>query len=280
MDGEILWTEEARRRVENAPAFVRPGIWKLMERRARERGRTMITSEFLTEIRHESMLRVAQIMKRFGFEELTIDAFEEARRRMRNNPRKAEVMEQIKAYLAQRTSKNLAIIEKFERYLQTVPAKGLPWTEEAMGAMARVPTFVRELARQTIEERAKERGARVVTPESVRAIVADLAQGSTGQPRGMVTLHAQPDGRGQAENALTTLPWSEEARERLQRIPIPFVRWRIAQRVEAYARAQGLCEISLQVYEAGKGSSLSQCITPEGGTEGAGGAPGVPGEGL
>ena len=50
---EIVWPEEARRRVENAPPFVRPGILKLMVARARERGRTIITSEFLTKIRNE-----------------------------------------------------------------------------------------------------------------------------------------------------------------------------------------------------------------------------------
>ena len=53
---QIEWTEEARRRVDNAPSFVRPGILKLMVERARERGRSVITSEFLTEIRNKSML--------------------------------------------------------------------------------------------------------------------------------------------------------------------------------------------------------------------------------
>ncbi|HBL17056.1 MAG TPA: hypothetical protein DD417_10005, partial [Elusimicrobia bacterium] len=65
---DIVWTDEARRRVDNAPAFVRPGILKLMPIRARERGRTVITSEFLTEIRNESMLRVAKCIRGFGFE--------------------------------------------------------------------------------------------------------------------------------------------------------------------------------------------------------------------
>ena len=66
---DIVWTEEARRRVDNAPPFVRPGILKLMPIRARERGRTEITSEFLTEIRNESMLRVANGIKGVGFDE-------------------------------------------------------------------------------------------------------------------------------------------------------------------------------------------------------------------
>ncbi|MBI3325095.1 MAG: PCP reductase family protein, partial [Nitrospinae bacterium] len=72
---------------------------------------------------------------------------------------------------------------------------------------------------------------------------------------------------------------SEQALQRLQCIPIPFVRRRIAQRVEAYARAQGRREITAQVYEMSKGVSLSQCVSPAGGTERADGAPGDAGRG-
>ncbi len=96
-DGEIPWTAEARRRVEHAPAFVRLGILKLMQKRARERGRRVIDSEFLTEIRNESMLRVAKCIRGFGFEELSMAAFEAAKAKMRKLPRKVAVIEEIKA---------------------------------------------------------------------------------------------------------------------------------------------------------------------------------------
>ena len=137
VEGEIVWTEEARRRVEHAPAFVRPGIGKLMERRARERGRGVITSEFLTEIRDESMLRVAKCIRGFGFEELSMDAFEVAKVKMRKLPRKVEVIEQIKAFLSERTEKNEMVLAKFRRYVETMPDRGLPWTEEALARLQR-----------------------------------------------------------------------------------------------------------------------------------------------
>ena len=38
VDTPVPWTDEARRRVGNAPPFVRPDIWTLVERRARDRG--------------------------------------------------------------------------------------------------------------------------------------------------------------------------------------------------------------------------------------------------
>ena len=87
---EIPWAEEARRRLESAPPFVRPGILKLMQKRATERGKRVISSEFLTEIRNESMLRVARCIKGFGFEDLSMDAFEVAKAKMRKLPRKVE----------------------------------------------------------------------------------------------------------------------------------------------------------------------------------------------
>lgn len=122
----VVWAEEALRLVERAPAFVKLGISKLMSKRARERGRTVITSEFLTEIRNESMLRVSKCIKGFGFEELSMHTFEVANQRMRKLPRKVEVIEQITAFLGERVQKNGAIIDKFKKYLQTVPKKGLP----------------------------------------------------------------------------------------------------------------------------------------------------------
>ncbi|MDP7555678.1 MAG: PCP reductase family protein, partial [Nitrospinota bacterium] len=51
----IIWSEDAKIRVMNAPDFVRSGIKKLMVIRAKERGMKEITSELLSEIRDESM---------------------------------------------------------------------------------------------------------------------------------------------------------------------------------------------------------------------------------
>jgi hypothetical protein len=242
MDGEIVWTEEARRRVENAPAFVRPGILKLMERRARERGRTVITSEFLTEIRNESMLRVAKCIRGFGFEELSMEAFEVAKGKMRKLPRKVEVIEQIKAFLAARTQKNEMVLAKFQRYLEMIPDRGLPWTEEALARLERAPAFVRELARQAIDAEARRRGEKVVTPE-----VVEHALGSIRSPGGA---SAESEGaRSDEPLEGATMLWTAEAEERLRRIPIPAIRRVVIQRVEARARQQGLRVVDLALYE-------------------------------
>ncbi|MFQ5519788.1 MAG: PCP reductase family protein [Candidatus Methylomirabilia bacterium] len=244
-DAGIPWTEEARRRVENAPAFVRPGIWKLMERRARERGKRTITSEFLTEIRNESMLRVAKCIKGFGFEELRMDAFEVAKAKMRKLPRKLEVIEEIKALLAERTQKNEMVLAKFQRYLEMIPDRGLPWSEEALARLQRAPAFVRELARQAIEAEARRRGEKVVTPE-----VVDSALGFA-RPTGEVSAEREAIRADGPLEGISML-WTAEAEERLRRIPIPAIREMVIRRVEAYARERGLQVVDRPLYEAGR----------------------------
>ena len=240
---DIVWTEEARRRVDNAPAFVRPGILELMPIRARERGRTEITSEFLTEIRNESMLRVAKCIRGFGFEELSMAAFEVAKAKMRKLPHKVEVIEEIRAFLDARVEKNEMILAKFGRYLQMIPERGLPWTEEALARVQRAPAFVQGIARSAIEEEARRRKEPVVTPEAVERVMGSIAAG------------AAPSAAPQAERSAeplhgVTMLWESAAEERLRHIPIPAVRAMVIRKVEAYARAQSLTVVDLPAYGA------------------------------
>lgn len=239
---EIEWTEEARRRVENAPSFVRPGILKLMVARARERGRSVITSEFLTEIRNESMLRVAKCIKGFGFEDLSMDAFEVAKAKMRKLPRKLEVIEEIKAFLGERVEKNEMVLTKFRRYLQMIPERGLPWAEEALARIQRAPDFAQEIARRAAEEEARRRGEPVVTPEAVERVMGVAAAWRPGEPSAGETRTAEP------LHGMRML-WEAAAEERIRRIPIPAVRSRVIQRVEAHAGARGLSVVDLEAYE-------------------------------
>jgi hypothetical protein len=246
VDTPVTWTDEARQRVEHAPPFVRPGIWKLVERRARERGRTVVTSEFLTEIRNESMLRVAKSIRGFGFEELSMDAFEVAKAKMKKLPRKLEVIEEIKAFLGARTEKNDMVLAKFQRYLEMIPERGLPWTEEALARLQRAPAFVRALARAAIEAEARRRGATVVTPDVVEHVGAAFRP-----PAAEDAERAGPRANAPLEGV--TMLWTAEAEERLRRIPIPAVRRMVIQRVEAAARARSLEIVDRTLYDEAMG---------------------------
>lgn len=243
---EIPWTEEARRRLEHAPDFVRPGIVKLMAKRARERGRPVIDSEFLTEIRNESMLLVAKCLRGFGFEELREDAFEVAKAKMRKLPRKVEVIGDIQRFLAQRTEKNEMVLAKFQRYLEMIPERGLPWTEEAVARIQRVPEPLRPVVRQAIDAAAREARERVVTGHVVDRVMAQLAPPA-----------ASPETAPRSNEPLVgvTMLWTAEAEERLRRIPLRPVREMVVRRTEMWARARGLDVVDASAYEAARTAS-------------------------
>ena len=141
-ENNVEWSPDAWERVKHAPEFVRPGIRKLMVQRCVKRGYKIVTSDFLTEIRNESMMLVSKRVKGFGFEELTMDSFEVAKEKMRQSPRKVEVIEEIEDFLAMRTEKKDDIVEKFKNYMEVTPASGMPWSKEALAKMEKVPPFV------------------------------------------------------------------------------------------------------------------------------------------
>lgn len=260
-EGGVLWTAEARQRVDNAPAFVRAGILKLTELRARERGLRTITSEFLTEIRNESMLRVSKSIKKFGFEELSLDAFEVAKEKMRRHPRKVEVIGEIQEFLAQRTERNQEIIEKFARYLEIVPKRGIPWTAEALQRLEVMPPFVRGMAKEAVEEQARKSREVVISSAFLDRVLNELLPGArrfmsalggtlrnaagAGDGSG-ATASEQAQGAAPGAQRLTpletlpiTMPWEEEPLRRVRRVPLDFIRERLIRRVEAYTRRQG-----------------------------------------
>lgn len=174
-----------------------------------------------------------------------MEAFEVAKAKMRKLPRKVEVIADIKAFLAERTQKNEMILAKFRRYLEMIPDRGLPWTEEALARLQRAPIFVRELARQAIEAEARRRREKVVTPE-----VVEHALGSVSAPS---EASVERDGyRSDEPLQGVTMLWTAEAEERLRRIPIPAIRRMVLERVEAHAREQGLQVVDLVLYEAGR----------------------------
>ncbi|MBI1733925.1 MAG: PCP reductase family protein [Candidatus Rokubacteria bacterium] len=243
-DGDdVAWTDEARQRLMRAPEFVRPGIIKLMAKRCREQGRTVVDSTFLTEIRNESMLLVAKCLRGFGFEELSLDAFEVARTKMRKLPRKVEVIGEIQRFLAARTEKNTMVLAKFQRYLDTIPERGLPWSEEALSRIQRVPESLRPLVRETIEAAAREARERIVSAAAVDRCLARAAAAP-----------AAVEGAPRADDPLSgvTMSWTAEAEERVRRIPLAPIRAMVIRRTESWASADGLEVVDSEAYEAAR----------------------------
>ncbi len=250
----IEWSEEAWERVKHAPEFVRPGIRKLMVQRCVKRGFKIVTSDYLTEIRNESMMLVSKRVKGFGFEELTMDAFEVAKEKMRQSPRKVEVIEEIEDFLAMRTEKKDDIVEKFKEYMEFATPQGIPWSKEALEKMEKVPPFVLGMAKQTIEGRARERGDKMITVSIIDEVFTKMMPASAKQAMGMEVTEEdlkrdEQIDKEKEEPVEVSLKWEDDALAKVSRIPIPFIRNMAVKRIEQEISKEGKEVVTLELFD-------------------------------
>ena len=250
----IEWSEEAWERVKHAPEFVRPGIRKLMVQRCMKRGFKIVTSDYLTEIRNESMMLVSKRVKGFGFEELTMDAFEVAKEKMRQSPRKVEVIEEIEDFLAMRTEKKEDIVEKFKEYMEFATPQGIPWSKEALEKMEKVPPFVLGMAKQTIEGRARERGDKMITVSIIDEVFTKMMPASAKQAMGMEVTEEdlkrdEQIDKEKEEPVEVSLKWEDDALAKVSRIPIPFIRNMAVKRIEQEISKEGKEVVTLELFD-------------------------------
>ena len=253
-DNGVEWSEDAWERVKHAPEFVRPGIRKLMVQRCVKRGFKIVTSDYLTEIRNESMMLVSKRVKGFGFEELTMDAFDVAKDKMRQSPRKVEVIEEIEDFLSMRTEKKDDIVEKFKDYMEVATPQGVQWSKEALEKMEKVPPFVLGMAKQTIEGRARQRGDKMITPSIIDEVFTSIMPASAKAAMGMeVTeedLKRDEQIDQEKEEAIeVSLKWEDDALDKVSRIPISFIRNMAVKRIEQEVAKEGKEVITLELFE-------------------------------
>ena len=100
-EAPVRWAPEAWARLQTAPEFVREGIRKAAERRARRMGVAEITSPLLTRFRNQAMMKAVKRIRELGFTELTFDAFDAAKAEIRTvslNPEAQERLDRIRRY--------------------------------------------------------------------------------------------------------------------------------------------------------------------------------------
>ena len=124
---EVQWSEDAWNRLQTSPDFVRSGIKKAAERRARKEGATVIQSEMLTRYRNQAMMKAVMRIRKLGFNELTFDAFEAAKqkvKRLKDNEQADKRLDEIKDFM---TNKRKAkegdvlgeeLMGRFRKYLK------------------------------------------------------------------------------------------------------------------------------------------------------------------
>jgi hypothetical protein len=124
----IAWSDEAWKRLQTSPDFVRSGIRKAAERRARKLGLKEIDSEHLTTFRNEAMMKAVKRIRSFGYNQLTFDAFDtalEKTRRLKGNEQAEKRLEEIRDHFNNPATQKpeggtlgAELMNRFRRYLK------------------------------------------------------------------------------------------------------------------------------------------------------------------
>ncbi|MBD0305482.1 MAG: PCP reductase family protein [Nitrospiraceae bacterium] len=124
----VQWTDEAWKRLQTSPDFVRSGIRKAAERRARKMGLSEIDSEHLTAFRNQAMMKAVKRIRSFGYSQLTFDAFETAlqkTKRLQGNEQAEKRLEEIRQHFHDPATKKpeggtlgAELMDRFRRYLK------------------------------------------------------------------------------------------------------------------------------------------------------------------
>ncbi|MFA7238559.1 MAG: radical SAM protein [Sulfuricellaceae bacterium] len=141
-----------------------------------------------------------------------------------------------------------AVIEPLAEQTET-----LSWSEEAEKRLSRVPSFLRKMVKKRAESYVHDLGLHVVTEEHLATLSAKRF-GNGGPPRpdmksgaaGDANLQAASSAAGQASAA--TLPWSEQARERLAAMPA-FLQEGVRAIAEDVARSEGRLEVNIKLLD-------------------------------
>lgn len=135
----VEWAPDAWARLQTAPEFVREGIRKAAERRARRLGVAVITSPLLTTFRNQAMMKAVKRIRELGFSELTFDAFDAAKERIRLvslNPEAQERLDTIRRYFETERQGQSGdflgheLMGRFRTYLKDPSAAPLDTTDE------------------------------------------------------------------------------------------------------------------------------------------------------
>lgn len=124
----VTWADEAWKRLQTSPDFVRSGIRKAAERRARKLGLKEIDSDHLTTFRNQAMMKAVKRIRSFGYNELTFEAFDtalERTKRLQGNEQAEKRLQEIRGHFADPDTKKpeggtlgADLMDRFRRYLK------------------------------------------------------------------------------------------------------------------------------------------------------------------
>jgi Proto-chlorophyllide reductase 57 kD subunit len=125
---KVAWSDEAWKRLQTSPDFVRSGIRKAAERRARKLGLAEIDSDHLTIFRNQAMMKAVKRIRSFGYQDLTFEAFDTAlqkTKRLQGNDQAERRLQEIRSHFADPSTKKpeggtlgAELMDRFRKYLK------------------------------------------------------------------------------------------------------------------------------------------------------------------
>ncbi|MBT7941968.1 MAG: universal stress protein [Alphaproteobacteria bacterium] len=254
-DETVQWSVEAEQKVSKAPEFVRDMARRMVLRQAQKQGHTFITSDIVDEV-------MKGAMPGFGDNdtatEETLEWSKTAEELMQTVP-DAAIADNIRlrAIKRARRDKSAEVKPKHVRpFLDLADDDGPVWSAAALARVARVPSMVRDKVKDDVADIARERELSEVSLELAEEVIVEIRKSMCPVPEG------EEKGQNAVEAPVADSPvtWAKDAEQRLDRVPEGFMRDMTRQRVEIFARNNGVDTITPDLIEEkygewGKGST-------------------------
>lgn len=251
-EAAVQWTEEAEKVMERVPEFVRGLARSAILRYSTERGHSVISSKVVNEA-------IGRLMPRRDSRSLETAAALVALEKMeiyvcRHCGYTAKEQQPVRCPVCKAEGHRFekldkdALLEKIENEGEITEEESfdgtrIQWTREAWLEIQRIPNgHMRRRAKARVEKSARVRRIATIAREMVIPVVEeDLAEiAVTG-------LHVDPVKKASEKPAAPV--WTDEAVERLDRVPAGFMRDMTRDRIEGEARERKLPQISLDLVE-------------------------------
>jgi nucleotide-binding universal stress UspA family protein len=278
----INWTKEALQRMERVPAFVRGIARTAVLRHAIEKGHSIVSSSVIDEVMAIFMPQKTSAMAESVAEQLALQ-------KLQAEGTTTFICE-VCGYVAKGADPVKCPVcssgaERFVKLdLETVEAMvaeeggaeseetfdglTLRWTLEAKEELRRVPVaYMRRRAKARIEKTARVRKLTAITRDLVLPIVHESiveaeAIGATPKNEHKAALDGPAPSNGASTAGPSPAPavetvqlgafsWTQDALNRLNRVPEGFMRDMTREKIEEYAREHGVALVTLEVAEKG-----------------------------
>lgn len=276
-EAAIHWTREAEQRMERVPEMVRGIARTAILRLAVEKGHSVITNSLVSEAMERFMPRdTARTTTRLA-EAL---ALERARRQPVSICRKcgvaAKVPDPVQCSVCGEADFEVVDPEIVERIAQseggieeetTYDGRKVKWTQEARRALYAIEDkYQMRRCKARIEKKARMNRVGTITLDFAKSVIGEetglpfLPDSEGPYPAPPLPPPEKPEEDASAKAVATdskgnplvsSCAWTQEAIQRLFRVPAGFMRSKTQERIEALAAERNLREIDLEVVEDG-----------------------------